>query len=48
MSKIEDLIRQYCPNGCEWKRLGDVYTRLRGTPITAGKMKEIADENGDI
>ena len=48
MSKIEDLIKQYCPNGCEWKRLGDVYTRLRGTPITAGKMKEIADENGDI
>lgn len=24
MSKIEDLIRQYCPNGCEWKRLGDL------------------------
>ncbi len=24
MSKIEDLIKQYCPNGCEWKRLGDL------------------------
>lgn len=24
MSKIEDLIKQYCPDGCEWKRLGDL------------------------
>ena len=24
MSKIEDLIKQYCPNGVEWKKLGDV------------------------
>lgn len=43
MSKIEDLIRQYCPNGCEWKRLGDVGTFYGG--IT-GKAK--ADfENGN-
>lgn len=48
MSKIEDLIKQYCPDGVEWKKIRDVYVRLRGTPITAGKMKEIADENGDI
>lgn len=32
----------------EYKKIRDVYTRLRGTPITAGKMKEIADENGDV
>lgn len=43
MSKIEDLIRQYCPNGCEWKRLDDVGTFYGG--IT-GKAK--ADfENGN-
>lgn len=48
MSKIEDLIKQYCPDGVEWKKIRDVYVRLRGTPITAEKMKEIADENGDI
>ena len=24
MSKIEDLIKQYCPNGCEWKPLYEV------------------------
>lgn len=48
MSKIEDLIKRYCPDGVEWKKIRDVYVRLRGTPITAGKMKEIADENGDI
>ena len=26
----------------------DIYTRIKGTPITAGKMKEIENENGDI
>lgn len=24
MSKIEDLIKQYCPNGCKWKRLREL------------------------
>lgn len=24
MSKIEDLIKQYCPDGVEWKRLGEL------------------------
>lgn len=24
MSKIEDLIKQYCPDGVEWKRLGEI------------------------
>ena len=32
MSKIDDLIKQYCPNGVEWKRLGDV------CDITTGKL----------
>lgn len=32
----------------ERKKISNVYTRLRGTPITAGKMREIADENGDV
>ena len=30
MSKIEDLIKQYCPNGSEWKRLGDVCSFITG------------------
>ena len=32
MSKIEDLIKQYCPDGVEWKKLGDV------CDITTGKL----------
>lgn len=48
MSKIDDLINQLCPDGVEYKKISGVYTRLRGTPITASKMKEIADENGDV
>lgn len=29
-------------------RVKEVYKRLRGTPITAGKMKEIENESGEI
>lgn len=48
MSRLEGLIAQLCPDGVEYKKIKDVYTRLKGTPITAGKMKEIEDPNGDI
>ena len=47
-SKLQDLINRLCPNGVEYRRLGEVFTRLRGTPITAGKMKEIAASDGEI
>ena len=29
-------------------KIKDVYKRIKGTPITAGKMKEIANEDGDV
>ena len=48
MSKLDELIQEYCPDGVEYKKVKDVFIRLRGTPITAGKMKEIANENGNI
>ena len=48
MSKINELIQTLSSDGVEYKKISEVYTRLRGTPITAGKMKEIADENGDV
>ena len=48
MSKISDLIAKFCPNGVEYKRVCDVFTRLRGTPITATKMKEIENPDGDV
>ena len=47
-SELEELIEELCPDGVEFKKIKDEYTRLKGTPITAAKMKEIADDNGEI
>lgn len=48
MSKLEQLINELCPNGVEFKKIKYSYTRIKGTPITAGKMKEIASDDGEI
>lgn len=48
MTKLEKLIEELCPNGVEYKKVKDAFTRLKGTPITAGKMKEIENPNGEI
>ena len=46
MNKIEEMIKQLCPNGVEWKKLGEVCTIVRGAsprPIQKFLTKE---ENG--
>ena len=48
LSRLEKLIEELCPNGVEYRKIKDVYKRLKGTPITAGKMKEIDNPNGEI
>lgn len=48
MSKLEELIRQLCPGGVEYKPIKEVYQRLRGTSITASKMKDIASKDGEV
>jgi len=48
MSKLEQLINELYPDGVEYKKIKDCFKRLKGTPITAGKMKEIENENGEI
>ena len=48
MSEFFELVDRLCPEGVEWKALGEAFTRIRGTPITAMKMKEIANPAGDI
>lgn len=48
VTKLEQLIEELCPNGVEFKKIKDVFQRLKGTPITAGKMKEIEKPNGEI
>lgn len=48
MSKLDELIQELCPEGVEYIRVKDAFQRLKGTPITAGKMKEIENPNGEI
>ena len=48
MSRLEQLIQELCPDGVEYIKVKDVYKRLRGTPITAAKMKEIERADGEI
>ncbi len=48
MSRLEELIQEYCPDGVEYKPIKTVYQRLKGTPITAAKMKEIERANGTV
>ena len=48
MSRIDDLITEMCPDGVEYKKIKNVYKRLKGTPITAEKMKEIDNPHGEI
>ncbi|MCD7790905.1 MAG: restriction endonuclease subunit S [Bacteroides thetaiotaomicron] len=45
---MDELLLEYCPNGVEYKKVKEVYIRLKGTPITAGKMKEIENSDGEI
>lgn len=40
MSKLEELIQQYCPDGVEWKALGEATIMKRGTSATKGIMQE--------
>ena len=48
MSYIDEMLKKLCPSGVEYKKVKDEYTRIRGTAITAGKMKEIANDEGNI
>ena len=43
MSRLEELIQQHCPDGVEYKQLGDVCLMERGTSATKGTLQE-----GDI
>ena len=48
MNRLDHMLQQLCPDGVEFKLVKDEYQRLKGTPITAAKMKEIESPNGDI
>jgi outer membrane biosynthesis protein TonB len=40
MNKIDELIAQYCPNGVEYKKLGEVCKFQRGNSITQKDVTE--------
>lgn len=48
MSKLEQLINELCPDGVEYRKIKDIFKRLKGTAITAGKMKEISSVDGEV
>ncbi|MDE5772578.1 MAG: restriction endonuclease subunit S [Ruminococcus sp.] len=48
MSELQRFIKKLCPDGVVYVKIKDYFTRLKGTPITAGKMKEIARDEGKI
>lgn len=48
MSQLNNLITKLCPSGVEQKKIKEVFRRLKGTSITAAKMKEIAKADGEI
>ncbi len=48
MSRIDELIAQHCPDGVEFRALGSLGRRNKGTPITASKMKVLALTPGPI
>jgi type I restriction enzyme S subunit len=48
MSKLQDLIAELCPNGVEYRKLGDCARRNKGINITAGQMKKIDCPTGPI
>ena len=48
MSRLDELIQELCPDGVEFMPIKDVYQRLKGTPITAAKMKEIERADGNV
>ena len=40
MSKLEELIQQYCPDGVEYKKLGEITTILRGKRLTKSQLSD--------
>ena len=48
MSRIDDLMKTLCPSGVEFKPLGLLGKRNKGTSITARKMKVIQKSSGPV
>ena len=40
VSKLEELIQELCPDGVEYKKLGDVVTINRGIRVVKSQLSE--------
>ncbi|MGL5934247.1 MAG: restriction endonuclease subunit S, partial [Cetobacterium sp.] len=48
MSKLEQLINELCPDGVEWKTLGDIFNILAGGDVPKGNLSDIKIEEFNI
>ena len=48
MSRLDELIQEYCSSGVEFNPIKEVYQRIKGTPIIVAKMKAIERADGDM
>ena len=48
MSRLREMIKELCPDGVEYRKLGEILSRDKGRAITAGKMKELHTPDGEI
>ena len=47
-SEIEKLISELCPNGVEFKNLGEVIERNPFRQLGAGELENLITGNGDV
>lgn len=48
MSKLTELLDELCPDGVEYRPLGQLGKRNKGMVITASRMKELHQEGGEV
>lgn len=48
MNKIDQLLKKYCPNGCEWKDLKDVAKIYVGGDLVKKSFSETKNENFNV
>ena len=48
MSQLSEMIKELCPDGVEYRKLGEILSRHKGIAITAGRMKELHTPDGEI
>ena len=48
MSRLREMIKELCPDGVAYRKLGEILSRHKGIAITAGRMKELHTPDGEI